>query len=144
MAAGTWQIYHTAIERMSDGTYDLDLDTFTCALLLAAYTPNLGAHVNLADVSANECAATDYARQNLASVTWDETNGTVTFDCADITFGTSVDITAKYALIFDNTHASDGLLCYLDLDTGGGSVSSTNGTFQIQINASGIFTVSQA
>jgi hypothetical protein len=141
MAAGAWVVYHDAKERLMDGTYDLDADTFTCALMLATYTPDAGADTDWADISANVCTSTDYAQVNLTSVTWDETNGTVTFDCIDISFGTSVDITAKYAVIFDNTHVSDGLLCYSNLDTGGGSVTSTNGSFQITISASGIFTL---
>ena len=143
MAAGAWQIYHQFKEYQGDNTIDLDADVFKCGLLLSSYTPALDAHTVLADVTANETADTDYVRQTLASVTWDETNGIVTFDSADISFGTSVDITAKYAFIFDDTPTSpaDPLVCYSDLDTGGGSVSSTNGSFQITINASGIFTL---
>ena len=77
----------------------------------------------------------------LGSVTVTETGGTVTFDCADISFGSAVTITAKYAVLFDDTATNDPLLVYVDLDTGGGSVSSTSSTFQITINASGVFTL---
>ena len=141
MAAGAWTFYDTAKERLADGTYDLDTDSFKCALLLVGYTPSTSAHNDWADVSASECADGEYAQQTLTSVTWVEAAGTVTFDAADISFGTSVTITAKYAVIYDDTHASDGLLCYSDLSSGGGSVSSTNGTFNITLNASGIFTL---
>jgi hypothetical protein len=145
MAAGAWQVYETARERLMDGSYDLDNDTFICLLLSNSHTPNLDTHVNLADISGDEITDTDYSRVTLTSVTWDETNGTVTFDADDIDFGTSVDITARYAAIFDDTHGSDGLLCYSDLNDGGSTaVSSTQGTFLITLNASGIFTLTQA
>ena len=144
MAAGAWQFYYTALERLMDGTYDLDNDTFTCMLLSNSHSPDLAAHDNLADISGDEIADTDYARVNLTSVTWDETNGTVTFDCADINFGTSVDISARYAIIFDDTHVSDGLLCYSDLNNGGSTpLTSSQSEFQITMNASGVFTLSQ-
>jgi hypothetical protein len=71
--------------------------------------------------------------------TWTRATGTVTFDCDDQAW-TSSTITAKYAVIYaDNTN--DDLLCFVDLDTGGGSVSTTAGTLTITINASGVFTL---
>ena len=49
---------------------------------------------------------------------------------------------AKYLVIYSDTHASDALLCYVDLDTSAASgVSSTNSQFQVTINANGIFTL---
>ena len=145
MAAGTWQVYHTAIERFFDGTYDIDGDTFICALLDNAHTPDLAAHDDLTDVAGDEIADTDYGRVTLTTVTWDETNGTATFDADNIDFGTSVDIAARYAVIFDDTHAEDGLVAYLDLNDGGSSnVSSSSSEFVIQIAATGIFTVAQS
>lgn len=145
MAAGTWQFYFTALQRFKDGSYDLDTHTFVCALLDNAHTPDLAAHNDLTDVAGDEITDTDYARQTLASVTWDETNGTVTWDAADISFGSSVDIAARYAVIFNDTHAEDGLVCYVDLNDGGSSnVSSSQSEFTIQIAATGIFTYTQS
>lgn len=145
MAAGAWQVYSKFMEYQGDGTLDMDTDTFKCALMLTGYTPDTDADALLADIVANESQDTDYAQQTLTAIIWDATNGVLTFDCADISFGTSVDITAKYAVIFDDTPTTpaDPLVCYSDLDTGGGSVSSTNGSFQITINATGIFTMTQ-
>lgn len=143
MAAGAFQVYETARARLLQALYDLDGDTFVAILLSNSYTPNLDTHVNLADISANEITDTDYARVTLTSVTVDETNGTVTFDANDIDFGTSVDITARYCAIFDDTHASDGLLCYSDLNSGGSTpLTSSQSTFLIQL-PSGIFTLTQ-
>ena len=89
----------------------------------------------------NECVDSDYAEATIGGAAVTETSGTVTFDCNDITYGSNVTITAKYAVIYSDTHASDGLICYVDLNTSGGSVSSTSGTFTVVINNSGVFTV---
>ncbi|MGH9066783.1 MAG: hypothetical protein ACRD0J_04725, partial [Acidimicrobiales bacterium] len=57
----------------------------------------------------------------------------------------SATITAKYALMVHRAGASlagtDLLVGYVDLNTGGGSISSTNGTFQVSPNAAGWFTL---
>ena len=140
MAAGSWTFYNDFKEHLAKADVDCNSDTFKCLLTPSSYTP-AATHSTISDIT-NECADSDYSRQTLASVTVTETGGTVTFDSDDISFGSSVSITAKYAVIFDDTHASDALMCYVDLDTGGGSVSSTNSTFQITINASGIWTLS--
>lgn len=140
MAAGSWTFYNDFKEHLAKADVDCNSDTFKCLLTTSSYTPS-ATHSTISDIT-NECADSDYSRQTLASVTVTETGGTVTFDSDDISFGSAVSITAKYAVIFDDTHASDALMCYVDLDTGGGSVSSTNSTFQITINASGIWTLS--
>ena len=140
MAAGSWTFYNDFKEHLAKADVDCNSDTFKCLLTTSSYTP-AATHSTISDIT-NECADSAYSRQTLASVTVTETGGTVTFDSDDISFGSSVSITAKYAVIFDDTHASDALMCYVDLDTGGGSVSSTNSTFQITINASGIWTLS--
>ena len=102
--------------------------------------------VAIADLT-NEVTDSDYAEQTLASVTWTKSGSTTTLDAADESFGDPVTITAKYAVIYDDTVASpviDPLVCYVDLDTGGGSVSSTASSFDINMNASGILTLGGA
>jgi hypothetical protein len=144
MAAGTWQVYFTARQRLSNADYDLDADTFICILLDNAHTPDLNAHVDLTDVAGEEITDTDYSRVTLTGVTYDQTNGIVTFDCNDIEFATTADISARYAVIFDDNHAEDGLLCYVDLNDGGAAnVSSSASQFLIQIAATGVFTLTQ-
>lgn len=141
MAAEAWVVFDSAKERLADGTFDLDSDAFKCALVATTLVPLSSSHGVYSDISANLSSDTDYADVTCSGITWDETNGTVTFDMNDISFGTSVTITARYAVIYDDTTTSDCLLCYSDLDDGGGSVSSTNGTFEIQIHANGVFTL---
>tara|TARA_B100000929_G_C15388671_1_gene380420 strand:- start:75 stop:497 length:423 start_codon:yes stop_codon:yes gene_type:complete len=139
MAAGSWVIYNDGKERIINGDIDLNGDTLKCKLLTSSYSPAV-THSTISDLT-NECADGDYSAQTVGGAAVTETSGTVTFDCTDITFGSNVTITAKYAAMYSDTHASDALICYVDLDTGGGSVSSTSGTFTIVINNSGVFTV---
>ena len=139
MSAGNWTFYNDFKEKLAKAEIDLDNDTLKCLLTTSSYTPS-ATHSQLSDIT-NEVTDSDYARQTLGSVTVTETGGTVTFDCADISFGSSVTITGKYAVLYDDTATNDPLIVYVDLDTGGGSVSSTSSTFQITINASGVFTL---
>ena len=139
MAAGSWVIYNDGKERIINGDIDLNGDTLKAKLLTSSYTP-AATHSTVSDLT-NECADSDYSEPTIGGAAVTETGGTVTFDCNDITYGSNVTITAKYAVIYSDTHASDGLICYVDLNTSGGSVSSTSGTFTVVINNSGVFTV---
>jgi len=73
----------------------------------------------------------------------------VTLDCDDQTW-TSSTITAKYAAIIRDADGNGSLaagdipVMYVDLETGGGSLSSSNGPFTITINASGLYTLTAA
>ena len=140
MAAGSWTFYNDFKEHLAKADVDMNGDTFKVLLTTSSYTP-AATHSTVSDIT-NQVTDSDYSQQTLANITVNETGGTVTFDADNISFGSAVSITAKYAVIYDDTHASDALMCYVDLDTGGGSVSSTNSTFQITINASGIWTLS--
>lgn len=141
MAAGSFTFYNSGKLKISNTTIDLDGDTFSAMMLTSSYTPNVATQTNLTDIVGSEVADSDYSRQTLGSITLTETGGVVTWDSADITYGTSVTITAKYLALFSTT-ASNDLVAFVDLDTGGGSVSSSNSTFQVTINASGIATIS--
>lgn len=146
MPAGSWKVYGAAVEGISKGTLDLDTNVFRMALLTSSYTPNQSTHSTWADASAAEVVGTGYtASGKLLTCTVTRSGLVVTFDCDDQSWTTST-ITAKYAVIVKDADgngtlaSTDSLLAYVDLETGGGSVSTTSGTFQITINASGVFT----
>lgn len=141
MSAGNFTFYNAFKLSLAKAEVDLDTNTFKAVLLTSSYTPNVASQSILSDISGNIISDSDYVAQTLGSVTVTESGGTVTFDSADINFGSSVTITAKYLALYDDTSANDKLVVYVDLDTGGGSVSSTSSTFQVTINASGIFTL---
>ena len=144
MAANAWEIYDSAKEYLGDGTIDLDGGTFVCMLVTSAYTFS-AAHTQISDVSANEVTGNGYARYSLTA-TWVRSGGTVTWDSDDATFTASGgSITARRAIIFDDatTVPVDALICSSLLDNTPADVSVTDGnTLTVQMNASGIFTLS--
>lgn len=140
MAAGTWSAYSAAIARSVTGGIDWDGHTFVCALFGTGYTPDLNADDDLADIVTHEIADGDYARQTLGTATVTTSGGTTTAKWANISFGTDVTIGAKWAGIFDDTHASDALVAVVDLNTAGTEsvAQSTTGTFQVTIDSAGV------
>lgn len=142
MAASAFTFYGEAIERIFKGEIDFDGHTFKAALATSSYTPDTDAHDDFGDIT-NELSGGDYAQQTLGSITVTRSTTTITVDCADISFGNPVTLTAKYLIIYDDTHANDALVGYVDLNTGG-SVSSTSALFQYTVNASGLFTIAPA
>jgi len=143
MAAGNFVPYEQGILDIANQTVDFVGGTVKAMLLTAAYTPSASADQHLDDIVANECADGDYARQTVGSKTIALASNKVRFDCADIDFGNAVTITAKYLVLFldTGTPSTSTLLWYVDLNTGGGSASSTGADFDIAINASGIYEV---
>jgi hypothetical protein len=146
MAADAWLVYDKFKEYMADGTMDLDGDTFKIVLLASTYTPAL-THSTYADISGDELA-TAYGYTNggqaLASVTWNESGGTVTFDCANPAWTASGgSIVCRYAAIYDDTATNDELVCYSLLDNTPADVTTTDGnTLTIAISTNGIFQLS--
>ena len=145
MPAGAWKVYGTAVEKIGRNTLDLDAGQYRMVLLTSAYTPNQNTHSTFADISAAQVTGTGYtANGKLITQAVSRSSLVTTFDCDDQSW-TSSTITAKYAAIVrdvnsDGTIAStDDLLCYCDLETGGGSLSTTAAAFTVTINASGVF-----
>jgi hypothetical protein len=129
---------------------DFDSDTIKCALL-SAYTPDASAtgHQYWSQVKAagTEAVGTGYTAGGvtLTSVTWTQTGGVWalkgTIPAWNTTGGS---LAAAYAVFYDGTPATDAtrpVICYWNLDGAGGTQTSSNGTFTLTQNASGIFTL---
>lgn len=120
-------------------------DTIKVALATSTYTPDQDAHDFFNDVT-NEVVGTGYTAggATLASKTVNYTAGTNTqaFDAADVAWTTST-ITARYAIIYKSTGtgSTSPLIGYVDF---GADVVSTAGTFAIQWDAAGLFSVTVA
>lgn len=139
----TTKTYGSLITKAFNKEIDWDSDTIKVALVTSSYTPNQDTHDYWDDVSANEASGTGYTAggATLGSKTVAYTAGTnvTTFDAADVSWTTST-ITARYAVIYDDTPATAAtkpLIGYVDF---GSDQSSSAGTFSIVWNASGIFT----
>ena len=155
MAAGAWQFYGLSLEKMFENTVgpldDSGTPRFRMALVTSSYTPSVNVDDTWSDISTNEVAnGGGYTTHGkLLACTLSHSSGTITFDCDDQSW-TSSTITAKYAVIVQDADANgalaagDFIVCYCDLETGGGSVSTTNGTFAVTIHANGLFQLAQA
>lgn len=135
MAAGNFTLYDNAKLLLWNGGLNMASDTLTAALLTSAYTPS-AAHSTWGDVSTNEVAAGgDYTQKAVTGQSVTGGAGTVTVDTADISFGSAVTITAKYLVLVKGTAgaltAGSVLVGYCDLNTGGGTVSSTAAAFSV-------------
>lgn len=139
--------YNQFPEYFGDNGIDLDGDTFKIELYNSTHAFN-ATHDRRADVSANALATGNgYTNpgQDLTSVTWVNSSGTITFDAADNTWtasGGSIG-PADDAVIYSDTStvpAAD-LLAY-SIDFGGSETAGDGTDFKITFNASGIFTVS--
>ena len=151
MAADAWVVHDKAIEYMGDGTIDLDGDSFKAILCLSTS--------NIATTSVNGYATVtnEHANGNgyttggvaVASPTWTESAGTVTFDCDPLVWTASGgSIVARFCAIYDDTVAApvaDPVLCDTLLDNSPADVTATDtNTFTVDIHANGVFTSARA
>ena len=123
---------------------NLETDTIKCMLCTSSYTPDQDAHDFKDDIT-NEVSGTGYTAGGA-----EVANPAVTiaakgtkFDGDDVEWAAST-ITARYAVLYDDTPVGDGakpLLIYVDF---GEDKSSENGTFKIQWHENGIFTITVA
>ncbi len=140
MASGLYGItFLNALK--NDLALDLDdttADRFKIMLVTSSYTPDFGTHDFKADVT-NEVTGTGYTAggKSLTSVTCTQSGGTITFDAADVTWESST-ITARGAVVYDDSLTNDPLLCYIDF---GADKTSSFGDFAVAFNASGVFTL---
>ena len=140
MAAGTWTFTNAGRTKLLNGTFNLASDTFKMALFQS--TSNIGASSTSYAGLTNE-AANAYGYTTGGKVLTMALSGTttVTVDCDDQTWiASGGSITARFAVIYE---ASGDVLCYCLLDVSPADVTATAGnTLTVQINASGIFTLS--
>ncbi len=132
------------------GDIDMEGDTIVAVLIDNAHTPNLETDNLWSDISGDECADADYTGSfpeghTVASLAWTDT-GTRTFklDGANLDFGDTVDISARYVYLVRRAGASlvsgDLIAGLVDLNDGGAAnVSSTNGNFDLDWHTNGLF-----
>jgi hypothetical protein len=125
-------IYTSALEDAVNGDIDYGADTFKCAFVTSAYTPDKDTHTKRSDVTNEVAASGSYVAGGLAATV------TVTKDLAndriDISLGavsaTTATITARGAVYYKavGSAATDRLVAYIDF---GSDVTSTAGTFSL-------------
>jgi hypothetical protein len=141
------KLYGNFLAKALNKEVDWDSDTIKVALLSSSYTPNQDTHDYYDDVSTFEVSGTGYTAggQTLGSktVTYDSANNVIVLDAADVTWASST-ITARYAVVYDDsgaTAATKALIGYVDFSS---DQSSTNGNFTITWDATGIVRITVA
>jgi|SRR6478609_514278 len=141
------KLYGNVFKAAFNKEIDFDSDTIKVALIGSAYTPNQDSHDYWDDVVANEVTGTGYTAGGAAlaskTVTYDASTNTLKLDAADVTWSSST-ITARYAVVYDDSGATNGqkaLIAYFDFTT---DRASSNGDFIVRWGADGIFSVTVA
>ena len=142
-------MYESAKLAWANGTIDWDSHSFKINLHLStsnANTLTAATITQLSDIT-NQVATNFGYTQNTKAVTITTANssGTITFDETTNPVWTASGgaITARFAVIYDDTHANDMPIAVCLLDTAPADVTATDGnTFTVTMNASGIFTLS--
>jgi hypothetical protein len=141
------KLYGQFLAKALNKEVDWDSDTIKVALLTSSYTPNQDTHDYYDDVSTYEVSGTGYTAggQTLGSktVSYDAATNVIVLDAADTTW-TSSTITARYAVVYDDSGATAGakaLIGYVDFSS---DQSSTSGNFTITWDATGIVRITVA
>lgn len=140
MVAGAWQFTDAGRTSLLDGTFDLDSDSFLCALFLS--TSNIGSSSTTYAGLTNEHAnGNGYTTGGIAVTLTLSGTTTVTVDFSSDPVWTASggDITARYAVVYES---GGEVLIYCELDDTPADVTATDGnTLTVAANASGLFTV---
>lgn len=137
--------YGLTLEKQLIDTLGISLESETAIKVLMVedgYTHNYNTH-DFRDDLTNEVAGTGYSAggNTLTSTEITVASGVLTFDAADVSWASSSIANAMAAVGYvarGGASSADELLWLSDFVT---AASTTNGTFTIQWNASGIFTV---
>jgi len=122
MAASSLHLFTSAINKINSGAIDVGSETIVCALVSSGYTVDGNHSVYATQVASNECSWSGAsALKKLTNVTLTKSSSTAVKLTADnVTFTAGTAFSAKYAILYMD--ASDELLAYEDLDSGGNEV----------------------
>lgn len=141
------KLYGNFVAKSFNKEIDWNSDTIKVALLSNAYTPDQDAHDYFDDVASFEVTGTGYTAggSTLANATntYNAATNVIVLDADDVTWSSST-ITARYAVIYDAspaTNATRPLIGYVDF---GSDQSSSNGNFTITWDSTGIVRVTVA
>ena len=144
-------MYESAKLAWANGTIDFDSHTFKINLYLStsnANTLTAATITQLSDITNQVATNFGYTQNTKAcTITTANSSGTITIDETTNSVWTASggSITARFAVIYDDTHAND-MPCFVCLlDTAPADVTATDGnTFTITMNASGLVQLSGA
>src|SRR5688500_4444793 len=151
MAAGKWKMYESAKLALANGEIDFNADSFKINLYLSTSNADTLAAATidaLADITNQVATAFGYTQNTKAvTITTGNVTGTITIDetTNPVWTASGGSITARFAVIYDDTHVNDIPVFVCLLDTAPADVTATDGnTFTITMNASGVVTMAGA
>lgn len=125
MAAGAWTFTNGGRTKLIDGTFDIDSDTWKCALFLS--TSNVGAaSTTYAGLTNEHASANGYTTGGIA-VTFTlagTTSVTASFATNPVWTASGGSIVARFAVIYE---VSGNVLAFCLLDSTPGDVTATSG-----------------
>lgn len=140
MAAGAWTFTDTGRTSLLNGTFDIDTDSYKCALFLS--TSNIGAASTTYAGVTNEVAnGLGYTTGGIAVTFLLTGTSTVkaTFSADLVWTASGGSITARFAVVYE---VAGNVLCYCLLDSTPADVTATDtNTLTVAANAAGIFTL---
>ena len=140
--AVTAKMYGNALLKALNKEVNYITDTIKVMLCTSTYTPNQDTHIYKSSVT-NEVTGTGYtaggATLTNKTMTYDGATNTIKLDADDVVWASST-ITARYAVIYDDTgtDSTSTLLGYIDF---GEDKISSAGDFKITWATAGIFAV---
>jgi len=144
--AVTGKIFGLFFKSLANKEVDWDSDTIKCMLCTSAYTPDQDTHQYKSSVT-NEVTGTGYtaggATLTNPTVTYTAATNKLVLDADDASWASST-LTARIAVVYDSSPATDAtrpLAVYQDF---GADVSTTAGTFTVQWAAAGIVEITVA
>ena len=146
-AAGKWKLYEQAKLDIANGLMDLDTHAYKIALFTSASNCNtLSGTTALASLTNQVATANGYTQNSkVVTIVTSNASGTITVDETSNPVWTASggSITARFAVIYNDTHASKQALCVCLLDTAPADVTATDtNTFTITMPVLGLFTIS--
>jgi hypothetical protein len=144
--AVTAHAYGLGVKAIVDQSINWSSDTIKVALITNAYTPNQDTDQFFSTPAASETSGSGYSAGGLTlaskTSTYNAGSHAEQLDAADVSWAAST-VTAAFAVVYKSTgnNATSPVIAYVDF---GGSLSTANGTFSIQWDATGIlvFTLS--
>jgi hypothetical protein len=137
-------LYGLALKSAFNKEIDLDTDVIKVMLCTSTYAPNQDTHQYKSSVT-NEITGTGYTAGGVTltspTVTYDAATNEFRFDAADSSWSAAT-FTARFAVIYDSSPATDAtrpLLGWVDF---GADVTVTASTFTITWDALGILAIS--
>lgn len=150
MPVGSFTLFRLGLLKITNSLVDLDADTFKMVLGTSsqAFTDTFvgsSTDARYADLTAELATAGGYTSggATLSGISVIQSGAYVNWQANPISWTISSTITFKWGVIYDDTTPNKDLICFLDFDTGGGSVSPVSGILQVSPASSVIFRNSQ-